>query len=88
MSDSPSLKSLRYGLWVGVLVKKGAPEPVVQALHQATTAAMKDRALVHTAASVQDVLAQSQTLAQAEQAYAESIAQFRAIAQFIQLKAE
>lgn len=88
VSDTPSLKDFRYSLWVGLLVKKGTPEPVVQALHQATTAAMKDPALAHTAASVQDVLAQPQTLAQADQIYAESIAQYRAIAKSINLQAE
>lgn len=88
VSDTPSLKNFRYSLWVGLLVKKGTPEPVIQALHQATTTAMKDPALAHTAASVQDVLAQPQSLAQADQIYAESIAQFRAIAQSVNLKAE
>jgi tripartite-type tricarboxylate transporter receptor subunit TctC len=86
--ESRSLKDLTSSLWVGLFVRKGTPAAVVQALHKAMTSAMADPALSRAAAGVQIVLARPQTLAQAEQAYAESIERFRAIARSIQLKAE
>lgn len=86
--ESKALKDFTYSLWVGLFVKKGTPDPVVQTLHKATTSAMTDQALAHVAAGAQIVLAQPQTLAQAEQTYTESVAQFRAIAKSIHLKAE
>lgn len=86
--DSKSLKDFTYSLWVGLFVKKGTPEPVVQALHKAITSAMADPGLSRVAAGVQIVLAQPQTLEQAEQTYIESVAQYRAIARSINLQAE
>lgn len=86
--DSKTLQDFTYSLWVGLFVKKGTPDPVVQTLHKAITAAMGDPALAHVAEGAQIVLAQPQTLAQAEQTYTESVSQFRAIAKSINLKAE
>lgn len=86
--ESKALKDFTYSLWVGLFVKKGTPEPVLQALHKAITSAMVDPALGRAAEGAQVVLARPQTLAQAGQFYTESVERFRAIAKSIDLKPE
>ncbi|MBS0493836.1 MAG: tripartite tricarboxylate transporter substrate binding protein [Proteobacteria bacterium] len=89
VNESKSLKGFTYSLWQGLFVKKGTPEPVIQVLHKAATSALNDPAVARTAmGGAQMVLAKPQTLAQAEQAYADSIERYRAIAKSIGLKPE
>jgi tripartite-type tricarboxylate transporter receptor subunit TctC len=82
-NSAASLRDFTYSLWLGLLVKKGTPENVVQALHRAMGNALADPVAIKAAESLQVVLAKPQPLAQANKTYTESMAQYRAIAQSI-----
>ncbi|MBP0625081.1 Bug family tripartite tricarboxylate transporter substrate binding protein [Cupriavidus consociatus] len=85
-ADAKSLKDYSYSLWVGLLVKKDTPEPVVNTLRQAITAALRDSALKTSAESANVIVAKPQSLSQAQDDYSRSVAQYRSIAKSISLQ--
>ncbi|WP_334109177.1 Bug family tripartite tricarboxylate transporter substrate binding protein [Methylobacillus sp.] len=78
-NDSVLLKDYTYSLWLGLFVKQGTPEIFIQKLHGALNKALADPAAKKAADTLQVVLAQPQTLAQADQLYKTSTAQYRAM---------
>ncbi|SPA52219.1 Bug family tripartite tricarboxylate transporter substrate binding protein [Cupriavidus taiwanensis] len=82
-SHTTSLKDFSYSLWLGLFVKKGTPENIVQALNRAMNKSLSDPVVKKAADSLQVVLAQPQSQAQAEQLYAASTARYRAVFQSI-----
>lgn len=88
VSDSKSVKNFAFNTWTGYFVKKDTPEPVVQALNKALTAAMSDpaakAALEKLGGSVPPML----SLAEAAKEYETQTARFRTIARAIKLEAQ
>ena len=86
--QSKELKGFNYQIVSGYYVKKGTPEPVVEALHRALTKVLFDAELRNA------LLAQGQEpsdplrLDEAAKAYAAEIKQYQGIAKAINLKAQ
>jgi tripartite-type tricarboxylate transporter receptor subunit TctC len=70
----------------GYFVKRDTPEPVVQALHKALQTVLGDADVKAGMVALGQELSPLQSLAQADKAYAEEIAQYRAIAKSINLQ--
>ncbi len=83
---APSLKDYSYSLWVGLFVKKGTPDPIVQSLNRALNYALADPSAKTAVEAAQVSLAKPQSADQADQDYATSIAKYRAIAASLNLK--
>lgn len=85
-NSADQLKDFTYSLWLGLFVKKGTPDNIIQALHTALDKALLDPAAKKAANTLQVVLAQPQTKSQADQLYQESTTQYRAVFQSIGFK--
>lgn len=81
IGESKQLSDFHHLTWSAYFVKKETPQSVVVALHRAITAALSDPSVVAGLASNSQVVSQPLSLRQAEQTYAQAIAQFRGIAQ-------
>ena len=88
INDSKSIKDFAFNAWTGYFVRKDTPEPVVQSLNKALSAAMGDgeakAALTKIGGSVPPMM----TLAEASKEYEVQTARFRAIAKSIKLEAQ
>jgi len=87
-SDVEALKDFSYSLWLGLLVRKETPDDVVQTLHRALGEALTDPAVKQAGEATQFIVARLEPLAQAQQGYAASIAQYRDIANAVGFKPE
>lgn len=86
VSEGKELKDFSYKIWSGFMVPKNTPEDVVQRLHKAIGATLKDPA-VRSQLAVQTQLASPQmSLAEAAKFYDAEIARYRAIAKSINLQ--
>ncbi|MEJ8811134.1 tripartite tricarboxylate transporter substrate binding protein [Variovorax ureilyticus] len=86
VSEGKELKDFSYKIWSGFMVPKNTPEDVVQRLHKAIGATLKDPA-VRSQLAVQTQLASPQmSLAEAAKFYETEIARYRAIAKSINLQ--
>jgi tripartite-type tricarboxylate transporter receptor subunit TctC len=88
VDEAPELKHFHYTIGSGYYVKKGTPEPIVEALHRALTKVMFDSELRSTLAAMGQELATPLRLDEADKAYAEQIKLYQGIAQSIQLQAQ
>jgi len=86
VSEGKELKDFSYKIWSGFMVPKNTPEDVVQRLHKAIGATLKDPA-VRSQLAVQTQLASpAMTLAEAAKFYETEIARYRTIAKSINLQ--
>lgn len=89
VQESKALKNFIYSSWLGLFIKRDTPDPVIQALRDASNAAMSDTKVIDPKfESLAITPAKSMTLAETEQAYHTSTEQFRAIANSIKLEAK
>lgn len=86
VSEGKELKDFSYKIWSGFMVPKNTPEDVVQRLHKAIGATLKDPA-VRSQLAVQTQLASpAMSLAEAAKFYEAETARYRAIAKTINLQ--
>jgi len=86
VSEGKELKDFSYKIWSGFMVPKNTPEDVVQRLHKAIGATLKDPS-VRSQLAVQTQLASPpMTLAEAAKFYEAETARYRAIAKYINLQ--
>ncbi|WP_431273503.1 tripartite tricarboxylate transporter substrate binding protein [Variovorax ureilyticus] len=86
VSEGKELKDFSYKIWSGFMVPKNTPEDVVQRLHKAIGATLKDPA-VRSQLAVQTQLASpAMSLAEAAKFYEAETARYRAIAKSINLQ--
>ncbi len=86
IGESKALKDFQFHIWSGIFVKKDTPEPVVQNIHKAMGEALGDPAVRAAFEANSRIPARSQPLPSMAKAYADGIAQFRAIAKSIDLQ--
>ncbi|SCK60116.1 Tripartite-type tricarboxylate transporter, receptor component TctC [Variovorax sp. HW608] len=86
VSEGKELKDFSYKIWSGFMVPKNTPEEVVQRLHKAIGATLKDPS-VRSQLAVQTQLASpAMSLAEAAKFYEAETARYRAIAKTINLQ--
>jgi tripartite-type tricarboxylate transporter receptor subunit TctC len=83
-----ALKGFHYQIGTGYYVRKGTPEPVVEALHRALTKVLFDAELRSTLQSQGQEPSEPLRLDEAAKAYAAEVSQFQNIARSIKLKAQ
>lgn len=83
IGESKALANFVFTTWSGFFVKASTPESVVVTLHQALTAALADPAVVDGLALNSQRVSKILSLREAQQVYADHIAQFRGLAQAI-----
>ena len=88
VDEAPELKHFHYSIGSGYYVKKGTPEPIVEALHRALTKVMFDSELRSTLTALGQELASPLRLDEADQAYADDIRLYQSIAKSIHLQAQ
>ena len=88
VNEAPELKNFYYTIGSGYYVKKGTPEPVVEALHRALTKVMFDAELRSTLSAMGQELATPLRLDEAVKAQAQDIKLYQGIAQSINLQAQ
>ena len=88
VDDASELKHFYYTIGSGYYVKRGTPEPIVEALHRALTKVMFDADLRSTLTSMGQELATPLRMDEAAKAQAQEIKLYQGIAQSIQLQAQ
>ncbi len=88
VDQASELKQFHYSIGSGYYVKKGTPEPIVEALHRALTKVMFDGELRNTLAAMGQELATPLRLDEAAKAYADEVRLYQGIAQSIKLSAQ
>jgi tripartite-type tricarboxylate transporter receptor subunit TctC len=83
-----ALKGFHYQIGTGYYVRKGTPEPVVEALHRALTKVLFDADLRNTLQAQGQEPAEPLRLDEAAKAYAAEVKQYQDIAKSIKLKAQ
>ena len=85
-SEGKELKNLDYKIWSGFMVPKNTPEEVVQRLHKAIGATLKDPAVRSQLAAQTQVASAPVTTAEAAKFFESETARYRAIAKAINLE--
>ncbi|MEY5097538.1 MAG: hypothetical protein RJA36_257 [Pseudomonadota bacterium] len=88
VDQAPALKGFHYQIASGYYVKKGTPEPVVEALHRALTKVLFDAELRNTLQAQGQEPSEPLRLDEAAKAYAAEVKQYQDIARTIKLKAQ
>jgi tripartite-type tricarboxylate transporter receptor subunit TctC len=88
VDEAPELKQFHYAIGSGYYVKKGTPEPIVEALHRALTKVLFDADLRNTLTALGQELASPLRLDEASKAYADEIRLYQGIAKSINLQAQ
>lgn len=88
VDEAPELKHFYYTIGSGYYVKRGTPEPIVEALHRALTKIMFDADLRSTLTAMGQELATPLRLDEAAKAQTQEIKLYQGIAQSIQLQAQ
>lgn len=88
ISESKQLKDFSFNIWTGYFVKRDTPDAVVERLHQAITRTLGDPGVQEGLRAHSLLMAEPQSLETVGRAYARGTAQFRAIAQAINLQAQ
>lgn len=88
VDQASELKQFHYSIGSGYYVKKGTPEPIVEALHRALTKVMFDGELRNTLTAMGQELATPLRLDEAAKAYADEVRLYQSIAQSIKLSAQ
>lgn len=86
VSEGQELKNFSYNIWSGFMVPKNTPEPMVERLHKATVAMLKN-AEVRTQMMAQTTMPSApMSLAEASKFFESETARYRAIAKSIKLQ--
>ena len=88
VDEAAELKQFHYSIGSGYYVKKGTPEPIVEALHRALTKIMFDSELRSTLTELGQELATPLRLDEAAKAYADEVRLYQGIAKSINLQAQ
>ena len=88
VDQANELKGFHYTIGSGYYVKKGTPEPTVEALHRALTKVMFDADFRNTMTAMGQEVGEALRLDQTDQVYAEEIKLYQGIAKSIQLEAQ
>jgi tripartite-type tricarboxylate transporter receptor subunit TctC len=86
VSEGKELKDFAFQIWSGFMVPKNTPEDVVQRLHKAIGATLKDPGVRAQLAAQTQLAAPSMSLAEAAKFYEAETARYRAIAKSINLQ--
>ena len=86
IGESKSLKNFTFNIWTGYFVRKETPEPIVETIHKAVTESLSDASVKAGLEANSQLVSKPMTLQAASKAYADGIAQFRAIAKSIDLQ--
>jgi tripartite-type tricarboxylate transporter receptor subunit TctC len=88
VDEAPELKHFYYSISTGYYVKKGTPEPIVEALHRALTKVMFDTDLRNTLTAMGQELATPLRLEETTKAQTDEIKLYQGIAKSINLQAQ
>lgn len=88
VDQAKELKGFHYTIGSGYYVKRGTPEPVVEALHLALTKVMFDADFRNTMIDMGQEVGEPLRLDQSDQVYAEEIKLYQGIAKSIKLEAQ
>ena len=86
ISESRALKNFTFNIWTGYFVKKDTPESQVRVLYKAITNSLTDPLVRTGLENASQLVADPLSPAMVDKAYADGIAQFRAIAKSINLQ--
>lgn len=86
VAEGKELKDFSYRQWAGFMVPRTTPEPVVQRLHRAITASLRDEAVRSQLAAQTMSASPAVSLAEAAKFYDAETARYRAIARRINLQ--
>lgn len=81
VQESTTLKDFNYTIWTAYLVKQGTPADVVQKLHAAVQASLRDPAARKTLEAQGKILFAPQTLAEGQAFYAQQTAELAELVQ-------
>lgn len=88
IDQAKELKGFHYTIGSGYYVKKGTPEPVVEALHRALTKVMFDADFRNTMQAMGQEVGEPLRLDETNRVYAEEIRLYQGIAKAIKLQAQ
>ncbi len=88
VDQAKELKGFHYTIGSGYYVKKGTPEPIVEALHRALTKVMFDDDFRNTMTAMGQEVGEALRLEQTAQVYADEIKLYQGIAKAIKLEAQ
>ena len=88
MDQTGLVKNFSYDLWLGLLVPKGTPEPIVQRLSSALGDILRQPGFRREVETTGVTVASAMSVADAERLYASDVARYRAIGRSIQLQPE
>lgn len=86
VAEGKELKDFSYRQWAGFMVPRTTPEPVVQRLHRAITASLRDEAVRSQLAAQTMSASPAVSLAEAAKFYDAETARYRSIARRINLQ--
>jgi len=86
VSEGQELKNFTYNIWSGFMVPKNTPEPVVQRLHKATQAMLKNPEVRSQLIAQTTLPSTAMSLAEATKFFESETARYRAIAKSIKLQ--
>ncbi len=86
VSEGKELKDFAYKTWSGLMVPRNTPEDVVQRLHKAIGATLKDPSVRAQLAAQTQLASPAMSLAEAAKFYEAETARYRAIAKTINLQ--
>lgn len=85
-SEGKELKNFSYGIWSGFMVPRNTPEAVVERLHKAIGATLKDATVRSQLAAQTQLAASPMSLAEGAKFFEDETARYRAIAKSINLQ--
>jgi tripartite-type tricarboxylate transporter receptor subunit TctC len=88
VDQAKELKGFHYTIGSGYYVKKGTPEPIVEALHRALTKVMFDDDFRNTMTAMGQEVGDALRLDQTDQVYADEVKLYKGIANSIKLEAQ
>ncbi len=88
VDEAPELKHFYYTIGSGYYVKKGTPEPIVEALHRAVTKVMFDPDFRSTMVAMGQEVGEPLRLEEATRVYADEVKRYQGIAKAINLQAQ
>ncbi len=88
VDQAKELKGFHYTIGSGYYVKKGTPEPIVEALHRALTKVMFDADFRNTMTTMGQEVGDALRLDQTDQVYADEVKLYQGIAKSIKLEAQ
>jgi tripartite-type tricarboxylate transporter receptor subunit TctC len=86
VNEGKELKNFTYKIWSGFMVPKNTPENVVERLHKAVTAILKDPGVLSQLAAQTQVASPPMSLAESNKSFEAETARYRSIAKSINLQ--